>query len=133
AGLAVARRDALARQGQHPGAVARHFRILDRRHHALAAHLHRRSGARRVRSAQDLRVKAMEAPYDKLLEVRELSTAFRQGQRHTLAVDRVSFHIKKGETLALVGESGSGKSVTALSVLKLPPYPSAHHPSGSIR
>jgi microcin C transport system ATP-binding protein len=75
----------------------------------------------------------MEAPYDKLLEINELSVAFRQGQRETLAVDRVSFEIKKGETVALVGESGSGKSVTALSVLKLLPYPSARHPSGSIR
>src|SRR5947209_14828312 len=75
----------------------------------------------------------MEAPYDRLLEVKELSTAFRQGRRETLAVDRISFHIKKGETVALVGESGSGKSVTALSVLKLLPYPAAHHPSGSIR
>ena len=75
----------------------------------------------------------MEAPYDKLLEVNELSVAFRQGQHETLAVDRVSFEIKKGETVALVGESGSGKSVTALSVLKLLPYPSARHPSGSIR
>jgi len=75
----------------------------------------------------------MEAPYDRLLEVKELSTAFRQGARETLAVDRISFAIKKGETVALVGESGSGKSVTALSVLKLLPYPAAHHPSGSIR
>jgi microcin C transport system ATP-binding protein len=78
-------------------------------------------------------VNLMEAPYDKLLEINELSVAFRQGQRETLAVDRVSFEIKKGETVALVGESGSGKSVTALSVLKLLPYPSARHPSGSIR
>src|SRR5256885_7011220 len=75
----------------------------------------------------------MEALYDKLLEINELSVAFRQGQRETLAVDRVSFEIKKGETVALVGESGSGKSVTALSVLKLLPYPAAHHPSGAIR
>ena len=75
----------------------------------------------------------MEATYQKLLEVADLSVAFRQGSRDTLAVDRVSFDIKKGETVALVGESGSGKSVTALSVLKLLPYPSAHHPSGSIR
>src|SRR5499427_1971881 len=75
----------------------------------------------------------MEATYQKLLEVENLSVAFRQGQRVTLAVDRVSFEIKKGETVALVGESGSGKSVTALSVLKLLPYPAAHHPSGAIR
>jgi microcin C transport system ATP-binding protein len=67
-----------------------------------------------------------------LLSVRDLSVAFRQRQRETLAVDRVSFAIRKGETLALVGESGSGKSVTALSILKLLPYPAAYHPSGSV-
>ncbi|HTV30593.1 MAG TPA: ABC transporter ATP-binding protein [Xanthobacteraceae bacterium] len=69
---------------------------------------------------------------DPLLSIRDLSIAFRQSGRETLAVDRVSFDIGKGETVALVGESGSGKSVTALSVLKLLPYPSAWHPSGAI-
>ncbi|GEO15930.1 ABC transporter ATP-binding protein [Microvirga aerophila] len=67
-----------------------------------------------------------------LLSVQDLSVAFRQGGRDMLAVDRISFDIKAGETVALVGESGSGKSVSALSVLKLLPYPSAHHPSGRI-
>ncbi|WP_309086366.1 ABC transporter ATP-binding protein [Chelativorans sp.] len=67
-----------------------------------------------------------------LLSIRDLSVAFAQGGRETLAVDRISFDILPGETVALVGESGSGKSVTALSVLKLLPYPSASHPSGQI-
>jgi len=69
---------------------------------------------------------------DPLLSVRELSVAFRQGAKDILAVDKVSFDVRKGETVALVGESGSGKSVTALSVMKLLPYPQAYHPSGQI-
>jgi microcin C transport system ATP-binding protein len=40
----------------------------------------------------------------------------------------MSFSIGAGETVALVGESGSGKSVTALSVLKLLPYPASLAP-----
>jgi microcin C transport system ATP-binding protein len=70
---------------------------------------------------------------EKLLVVTDLSVAFRQGGREVLAVDRISFDVAKGETVAIVGESGSGKSVTALSVMKLLPYPSASHPSGSVR
>ncbi|MGE0846438.1 MAG: ABC transporter ATP-binding protein [Flavobacteriaceae bacterium] len=67
-----------------------------------------------------------------LLSIRELSVDFRQGEHVTHAVRKVSFDIGKGETVALVGESGSGKSVTALSVLKLLPYPAASHPSGQV-
>jgi microcin C transport system ATP-binding protein len=67
-----------------------------------------------------------------LLSVRDLSVAFHQGGQETLAVERVSFDIAPGEVMALVGESGSGKSVTANSILKLLPYPSASHPSGEI-
>ncbi|MFY9786740.1 MAG: ABC transporter ATP-binding protein [Pseudolabrys sp.] len=70
---------------------------------------------------------------DPILSIRDLSIAFGRGDREVLAVDHVSFDIRKGETMALVGESGSGKSITALSVMKLLPYPSAHHPSGSIK
>ncbi len=69
---------------------------------------------------------------DPLLSIRDLSVAFKQDGVETLAVDRVSFDIGQGESVALVGESGSGKSVTALSVLKLLPYPAASHPGGQI-
>jgi microcin C transport system ATP-binding protein len=75
----------------------------------------------------------MDAINQPLLIVRDLSVAFHQGGGTTLAVDKVSFQIKRGECVALVGESGSGKSVSALSVMKLLPYPNASHPTGSIR
>ena len=68
-----------------------------------------------------------------LLEVDNLGVQFKQGGRTTDAVRGVSFTLEKGKTLALVGESGSGKSVSALSILKLLPYPAAHHPHGEIR
>ena len=67
-----------------------------------------------------------------LLDVRDLSVAFKAGGSELLAVDRVSFRIGRGETVALVGESGSGKTVSALSILKLLPYPPASHPSGEV-
>ena len=74
----------------------------------------------------------MDMSAEPLLSVKDLSIAFRQGEREVLAVDRISFSIKKGETLAIVGKSGSGKSATALSIMKLLPYPAASHPSGRI-
>ncbi len=64
-----------------------------------------------------------------LLTISDLSVRFHQNT----VVEGVNLKIHKGETLALVGESGSGKSVTALSVMQLLPYPTASHPSGSIR
>ena len=74
----------------------------------------------------------MDAINQPLLHVRDLSVAFHQPSGTSLAVDRITFEIKRGECVALVGESGSGKSVSALSVLKLLPYPTASHPTGSI-
>ena len=69
----------------------------------------------------------MDAIDQPLLDVRDLSVAFHHGGGTSVAVDRISFDIKRGECVALVGESGSGKSVSALSVLKLLPYPAASH------
>ena len=74
----------------------------------------------------------MDAINQPLLDVRDLSVAFRHQGGASTAVDRISFSIRRGQCVALVGESGSGKSVSALSVLKLLPYPNASHPSGSI-
>src|SRR6202050_4695235 len=74
----------------------------------------------------------MAPPNQPLLDVRDLSVAFHQPSGTSVAVDRISFSIRRGECTALVGESGSGKSVSALSILKLLPYPPASHPSGSI-
>ncbi len=68
-----------------------------------------------------------------LISVEDLSVDFGVGDNVTHAVKNVSFDIGDAETVALVGESGSGKTVTALSILKLLPYPAASHPSGAIR
>src|SRR6476646_3201502 len=75
----------------------------------------------------------MDAINEPLLDIRDLSVAFHQPSGASVAVDHISFEIKRGECVALVGESGSGKSVSALSILKLLPYPTASHPSGSIQ
>lgn len=67
-----------------------------------------------------------------LLKVKNLTVDFKtpdidNSGRVFHAVKGVSFDIKAGQTVALVGESGSGKSVTALSVMRLLPYPTASH------
>ncbi|MEX2449758.1 MAG: ABC transporter ATP-binding protein [Rhodospirillales bacterium] len=67
-----------------------------------------------------------------LLSITDLAVSFGRGEREVKAVKGVSFQIERGETVGLVGESGSGKSVTALSVMKLLPYPTAWHPGGSV-
>ena len=68
-----------------------------------------------------------------LLDIDNLSIAFRQQGETTSVVSELSLQIAVGETLALVGESGSGKSVTALSVLRLLPSPPVSYPTGDIR
>ena len=75
--------------------------------HAVAADLHRRSGARRLRSAQDLR-RDSDRP-DRCSAVRDLSVAFRQGGEDARRSIASPSRSSKGETLALVGESGLGQ------------------------
>lgn len=58
-----------------------------------------------------------------ILEVKDLRTYFFNGDSVLRAVDGLSYSVHKGECMAIIGESGSGKSVSALSVLRLVPYP----------
>ncbi len=69
---------------------------------------------------------------ENLIEVKKLVTQFSGKNGTVTAVDGVSFHIKKGETLGIVGESGCGKSVTSMSILRLIPPQSGKIASGEI-
>ncbi len=69
---------------------------------------------------------------ENLISIKNLSVGFQSQNKKTNVVHSISFDIPKGKTIALVGESGSGKTVTALSILKLLPYPAAFHSSGEI-
>ena len=68
-----------------------------------------------------------------ILEVSDLHTQFRTLDGIVRAVDGVSFHVGRGETLGIVGESGCGKSVTAMSILRLIPPETGRIASGSIK
>jgi peptide/nickel transport system ATP-binding protein len=67
-----------------------------------------------------------------VLDVKGLQTVFFTNSGLFRAVDDVSFHVRRGETLAIVGESGCGKSVTALSIMRLVPNPPGKIVGGSI-
>ena len=71
---------------------------------------------------------------DRVVEVKNLQVRFRLDNGVIVdAVKGISFHIAKGETLALVGESGSGKSVTAMTLMRLTEYAGAEIAGGSMQ
>jgi peptide/nickel transport system ATP-binding protein len=67
-----------------------------------------------------------------VLDVKGLQTVFFTNSGLFRAVDDVSFHVRRGETLAIVGESGCGKSVSALSIMRLVPDPPGRIVGGEI-
>jgi len=67
-----------------------------------------------------------------LLEVRNLSVRFHTAHGIVDAVRGVSWHVDRGETLAILGESGSGKSVSSSAILNLIDCPPGEIASGEI-
>ncbi len=68
-----------------------------------------------------------------ILQVKNLCTSFiQEGGRELRAVDDLSYDVHEKECVAIIGESGSGKSVSAMSVLRLIPYPPGIIKSGEI-
>lgn len=75
----------------------------------------------------------MTGAADIVLDVRDLSVGFHVGGSFVDAVDKVSFHVNRGETLAILGESGSGKSVSAATIMNLIDIPPAEILSGEVQ
>jgi glutathione transport system ATP-binding protein len=71
-------------------------------------------------------------PEQRVLAVDDLSVRFTTSERTVDAVRNISFHVDRGETLAIVGESGSGKSVTSLSLMRLVEHGGGRIVSGSM-
>ncbi len=67
-----------------------------------------------------------------LLNIKNLKTQFFTSAGTVRAVDGISYTVEEGETVALVGESGCGKSVSALSILRLIPWPPGKIVDGEI-
>lgn len=67
-----------------------------------------------------------------ILQVKDLTTRLKLSQQIVTIVDRLSFNLYSGKTLALVGESGCGKTLSALSLMRILPSPPALIPTGEV-
>jgi glutathione transport system ATP-binding protein len=65
------------------------------------------------------RANSLALPENRVVQVDDLTVRFVGSERTVEAVRNLSFHVDRGETLAIVGESGSGKSVTSLALMRL--------------
>jgi peptide/nickel transport system ATP-binding protein len=75
----------------------------------------------------------MEMESNRVVQVENLTVRFKTHDRTVEAVRNVSFHVDRGETLAIVGESGSGKSVTSLALMRLVEYGGGAITNGTVR
>ena len=75
----------------------------------------------------------MDMDAKRVAQVDGLTVRFATPSRVVEAVSDVSFHVDRGETLAIVGESGSGKSVTSLSLMRLVEYGGGRIVAGDMR
>src|SRR5712671_1341288 len=81
---------------------------------------------------ESLRPKLQPEHAGTLLEVEDLHVHFLTSRGIVRAVEGLSFHVGRGEVVAIVGESGSGKSVSALSIMRLLPRLTGHISKGRI-
>ncbi|WP_231934961.1 dipeptide ABC transporter ATP-binding protein [Bordetella bronchialis] len=88
--------------------------------------------SRMAEQATTRRVDGGAMPENRVVQVRDLTVRFKSAERTVEAVRDLSFHVDRGETLAIVGESGSGKSVTSLALMRLVEHGGGHIAQGSM-
>ena len=75
--------------------------------------------ASHMKSTSSTVTSSLILPEQRVLAVNDMTVRFANSERTVDAVRNLSFHVDRGETLAIVGESGSGKSVTSLALMRL--------------
>ena len=87
--------------------------------------------ASHMKSTSSTVTSSLILPEQRVLAVSDMTVRFANSERTVDAVRNLSFHVDRGETLAIVGESGSGKSVTSLALMRLVEHGGGKIVSGS--